>query len=182
MATPRLRLQGILPVLWSRARQYAKEDPIRIFNCAESMANMYLIYRNWEWFKARGLAERALLTAWSNQQWTFPSGPMMCWCMCMSDRAELLRWSDPFPEGDTYTLYRGIGGNGNPHGFSWTTDLDIAKRFANRMHGLGTIYKTKVRREDVYARIHESGRGEHEMLLMLHASTRLEVVSASEAA
>jgi hypothetical protein len=155
---------------------------MRILNCAESMAKMYVLYRNWEWFKARGLAERALLTAWSNQQWTWQWGPTMRRLLHTSDRAELLRWSDPFPAGDTYALYRGIGRNGSPHGISWTTDLGIAKLFANRMGGTGTIHTTTVRREDVYARIHESGRGEHEMLLVLHPATRLEIVSVSETA
>jgi hypothetical protein len=130
------------------------------------MTSMYLLSRNWSWFRQRGLHAKALLAAWSNQKVAHQWEPAVRYHLLECDRAELLRCSDPFPEGDCYTLYRGVQGKSNPHGVSWTTSLEVAKHFANRMRGNWTVYTATVKRQDVYARIHESGREEHEMLVL----------------
>jgi len=130
------------------------------------MLSMYLLSRNWAWFHQRSLAAKALLEAWSNQKVAYQWESFMRQRLVECDRAELLRWSDPFPEGDTYTLYRGVQGKSNPRGLSWTTSLSVAEHFANRVHGNGTVYMATVKRKNVYARIHESGREEHEMLVL----------------
>jgi len=167
MATPRLRLKGIPPILWLQARGHADAgDVCGFFGSADSMVSMYLLTRNWSWFKQRGLHVKALLDAWSNQKVAYKWEPAVRYHLLECDRAELLRCSDPFPDGDSYTLYRGVQGKSNPRGVSWTTSLEVAKHFANRMRGNGTVYMATVKRQDVYARIHESGRGEHEMLVL----------------
>jgi hypothetical protein len=52
--------------------------------------------------------------------------------------------------------------------------LETAKCFC---HGNGTVYVTTVRREDVYARVHESGRNEDEMLVVLDDPAQLQIVT-----
>jgi hypothetical protein len=168
MVTPRLKLKGILPTLWLQARRYANAGEVGgFFGSAESGTSMYLLSRNWWWFKQRNLHIKALLMAWSNQKVAYQWEVAMRYFLSDCDRADLLRCSDPFPEGDSYTLYRGVQNlahrKSNPLGLSWTTSLDVAKWFAGQD---GTVYMVTVKREDVYARIHESGRGEHEMLVL----------------
>ena len=162
-ATPRLSLDGIPSTLWSQARMSANAgETRRFFGYADSMLAMHLLTHNWSWFKQRGLHVKALLDAWSSQKVAYPWEDAMRHYLHECDRAELLRLSDPFPDGHIYTLYRGVRGRSNPRGISWTTSLEEAEHFA---YGNGTVYTTTVNREDVYARIHESGREEHEMLV-----------------
>jgi hypothetical protein len=167
MVTPRLKLKGILPTLWPQARRAANAGEVgRFFGSTDSGTSMYLLTRNWSWFKQRGLHVKALLFAWSNQKVAYQWEPAVRYRLEECDRAELLRCSDPFPEGDSYNLYRGVQGKSDPHGVSWTTSLEVARWFATRMGGNGTVYTATVKREDVYAYIHESGRGEDEMLVL----------------
>jgi hypothetical protein len=167
MVTPRLKLKGISPTLWPQARRAANAGEVGgFFGSTDSVTSMYLLTRNWTWFKQRELHVKALLFAWSNQKVAYQWEPAVRYHLLECDRAELVRCSDPFPEGDSYTLYRGVQGKSSPFGVSWTTSLEVAKHFANRMRGDGTVYTATVKREDVYARIHESGRGEHEMLVL----------------
>lgn len=170
MATtrPRLKLQGIPPVNWAQARRYANSGDVGgFFGSTDSGTSMYLLTRNWWWFKRRGLHVKALLFAWSNQKVAYKWEDAVRYFLDECDRDELLRCSDPFPEGDCYTLYRGVQNcahrQSNSLGLSWTTSLDVAKWFAGQD---GSVYSATVKREDVYARIHESGRGEHEMLVL----------------
>jgi hypothetical protein len=184
MATtrPRLKLKGILPTLWPQARRHANAGEVGgFFGSTDSGTSMYLLTRNWSWFKRRGLHIKALLFAWSNQKVAYQWEDAMRYFILKCDRDELLRCSDPFPEGDSYTLYRGVQGKSNPRGVSWTTSLDVAKDFADRRGTGGIVYTATVKREDVYARIHESGRGEREMLLLLDPATPLEILSVMKA-
>ena len=176
-----LRLKGIPPPLWGQAREaLAVGDVRRFFGTASSADSMYLLLRNWFWFQAHGMAEKAMLSAWSNQKSTFHHTDAMRWLFERSDRQKLLAAGDPLPEGDTFTLYRGVNRNGNPHGFSWTTSIDVASRFASMFGFEGTVYSVEVPRSDVYAYIHESGRTEHEMLLLLNGDEPLTAVEVIE--
>ena len=178
MVTPRLKLKGILPTLWPQACRHANAGEVGgFFGSTDSGTSMYLLTRNWSWFEQRGLHVKALLFAWSNQKVAYQWEDAMRYFILKCDRDELLRCSDPFPEDDSYTLYRGVQGKSNPRGVSWTTSLDVAKWFAGQD---GTVYMATVKREDVYARIHESGRGEHEMLLLLNGDEPLTVVEVIE--
>lgn len=70
------------------------------------------------------------------------------------------------------TVYRGIAGRSfrqGKAGISWTLDRDIAKRFATHNHGFFKakscfIIKAQVKKEDIVAYIHSSGRYEHEII------------------
>jgi isopenicillin N synthase-like dioxygenase len=180
----RLRLRYIRPAFRTSARKLANAGVVNGFFYVAAVSGDYLPMRVWfdnqQWFLERDLAEKALLAAWTRQQNTYYWTPFAKVYLKFYDREKLLKYSDPFPSGDSYTLYRGVQGEGDPHGVSWTTSLDIATHFAtdhNRFMGLGKIYRITVPRADVYARIHESGREEHEMLLVLDKDMPLERIS-----
>jgi hypothetical protein len=125
------------------------------------MQSMNLFIDNWEWFKQRGLIEKALLEARTNQKITYGWSETVKWFLsAKSDRAQLLRYYDPLPPGDIFKLYRGVPKSGDRWGVAWTTSLDIARFFANRsLSGKGgTVYTTTVKREDVYTRPQGQGR------------------------
>jgi hypothetical protein len=176
-----LRLKGIPPPLWGQARRALAVGDVRLFfGSASSADSMYLLLRNWVWFLAHGMAEKAMLSAWSNQKSTFHHTDAMRWLLKQIDRQKLVAAGDPLPEGDTFTLYRGVNRDGDPHGFSWTTSIDIASRFSNMFGFEGTVYSVVVPRSDVYAHLHESGRTEHEMLLLLNGDEPLRVAGVIE--
>lgn len=55
---------------------------------------------------------------------------------------------------DEVQIYRGVGTKSNPKGFSWTTNLEVAERFAERysmLDGDGYIAVATVKKEDVLA-------------------------------
>jgi hypothetical protein len=138
---------------------------------------MYLLLRNWDWFATRGLAEKALVAAWPNQKRTFHYALHLPRLLGMVDREKLLAAGDPLPEGETFTLYRGVSGDGDPYGASWTINLEVARFFASIPYwGSGTIYAITVPRSDIYAYLHDSGRTEGEALLRLDGHESLTVV------
>jgi hypothetical protein len=160
----RLRLKGIPKPLWGQAREALAESHVGgFFSSASSDASMYLLLRNWDWFTIRGLAEKALIEAWSNQKRTYAYSPHIPRLLDVVDRAKLLAAGDPLPEGETFRLYRGVSGDGDPYGASWTLSLEIARFFASIPYwGSGTIYAITVSRSDIYAYLHECGRRHRE--------------------
>jgi hypothetical protein len=141
-------------------------------------------FDNKAWFVKHGLAEKALLAAWQRQQDTYMWTPFVGMFLKTLDREKLRRCGDPLPEGDTYTLYRGVQGlaggvkGTNPRGISWTTDRDVAERFAHRCPMLprGAVYTVTVPREAVLAYLHLH-RPEHEMLVVLDKKTEVKLAA-----
>jgi len=175
---PRLRLKGVPKPFWGQARKaLANSNVLGFFSSAPSDVSMYLLLRNWDWFAIRGLAEKALIEAWSNQKRTYAYSPHMPRLLDMVDRTRLLAAGDPLPEGETFILYRGVSGDGDPYGASWTINLEVARFFASIPHwGSGTIYAITVPRSDIYAYLHDCGRTESEALLRLSGDETLAVV------
>jgi hypothetical protein len=125
--------------------------------------------------------ERALLVAWVNQKVTrvIMNGEPLNWTPFMKeylakcDRSKLLQASDPLPEGDPLTVYRGVPNSStDARGVSWTLDIEVAKRFAEGF----MVYKTTVPRSMAYAYINESGRREQEVMLVLPADYPIEEI------
>jgi len=175
-------LEGIRPVMHKQAKAAARRgDPLGIFGCEDSNMSLYLLSKNVRWFSWNGLYEKALLQAWVNQKWV-PSDfyqPMKD-ALLSADRKKLMQHSDPLPPSDPLTVYRGVQ-KGVPRGISWTLDPAVAQRFASWWGQPGTVYRTKVRRSDVYAYINESGReGEKEVLLVLPDDHPIEVFEEIE--
>ena len=105
------------------------------------------------------------------------------------DRERLRAAGDPLPEGDRFTLYRGVSGRGAARrvaGLSWTRSPGIASHFARTwpLVGLGSgcrteappeadpaVYVTEVRREDVL--FYDDGRNEDDFVLIAKRWQRL---------
>lgn len=64
---------------------------------------------------------------------------------------------------ETIVVYRGVGENGKTRALSWTTDINVAKWFANRWDKKGEVYKAKINRDDVLACFFD--RGEKEVVV-----------------
>lgn len=66
---------------------------------------------------------------------------------------------------DIITIYRGEGSLSTPYTktYSWTTDIDVARWFANRFDENGKIYKGHVKKENVLEYVED--RGESEILV-----------------
>ena len=78
-------------------------------------------------------------------------------CMEETERAVLVS----LPE--KIVAYRGTGNNKNQHGFSWSLDIEVAKKFS-RMYGQkGDVYRAVIPKENIYA--YFNGRNEAELVV-----------------
>jgi hypothetical protein len=139
--------------LAKRAREHAKNgDWKRMLACAGNNV-LAFFYDNKGWFDKRGLYEAALLLAWNSQKVTFHWRQHIKFMLMMADRERLIEASDPLPEGDVFTIYRGLTDyNGEiqgipirveERGVSWSLNPAIARRFAWER---GKVYATEVQR------------------------------------
>jgi hypothetical protein len=98
----------------------------------------------------------------------------------IGDKEKFIAAGDPLPEGDVYTIYRGVAGKGQRRkvrGLSWTALLDVACWFALRLSGGGledpAVYKGKIRKEDVYCYVQD--RNEEEFICRPKSAKRLDM-------
>jgi len=177
-------LDGISPVMHEQAKAAARRgDPDGIFGCEDSNKSLYLLSKNLRWFARNGLYEKALLAAWVNQKFVPPGfAESMKKALLSANRERLMKHSDPLPEGDEFTVYRGVR-KGVARGISWTLDPNVARLFAGQFGFAGTVYRTVVQRSDVYAYVSDvTGRcGEKEVLLVLPEDYPIEVFEKVEA-
>lgn len=141
---------------------------------ASNMESLALVYMNAMALLDRGMYERALLDAFiaaRTNNHHFPVD-MLRDLFSWADRGRLLAAGDPLPEGDSFTLYRGVAGRGparRVRGMSWTADRDRAQWFAKRAGEWGlhdpAVYLLTVERPDVWAYCNE--RQESEFILLL---------------
>lgn len=146
---------------------------------ASNMESLVLVYMNAKALLDRGMYERALLDAFiaaRTNNHHFPVN-MLQWLFSRADRARLLAAGDPLPDGETFTLYRGVAGRGparRVRGFSWTSSPERAQWFANRAGGWGlhdpAVYTVTVERSDVYAYSNE--RKESEFIVLLERENK----------
>lgn len=63
---------------------------------------------------------------------------------------------------DEVTIYRGEGSLSTPYtrAYSWTTNIKIAKFFATRFGSCGTVYKAKVKKDDILDYLFDSNESE----------------------
>ena len=187
----RLNLSDIPPQLRDQAIQAVNDGNVkRFFSYADSMLAMWIFFDNQRELKRLHLFEAALLAAWGNQKFNvaiFSESRRCRWdnfvrsCLKESDRTKLLKHSDPLPDGDVFTVYRGVGGRKemrDSRGVSWSLSLDVAGFFSQGYRP--TLYRTTVRRSEIFAYINESGRNEQEVILSLskyHPIERLTISS-----
>jgi hypothetical protein len=119
--------------------------------------------------KDRDMYEPALLEAYTGtdfrlHRWSTPALQLL---FDLADREKLLASGDPLPDGDRFTIYRGVAGMGRTRrvrGFSWTPNYDRAAWFATRHIRLAdpAVYRATIQRNDVLA--YRSDRDEQEFL------------------
>ena len=81
-----------------------------------------------------------------------------------ADRKRLLEAGDTLPGKGPFTLYRGVAGNGplrHARGWSWTRNMEIAKRFAVLFDlPKPTVFTTRVKASDVLVYLRRGGEDE----------------------
>ena len=75
---------------------------------------------------------------------------------------------------DLVTVYRGVKPKSSTKALSWTTDISIAKWFADRWENNGKVYKAQIPKKHIFA--YFLGRGEFETVLDYHKLENIEEV------
>lgn len=160
----------------------ARQDPKEILMLLDNQWGLAFVADNIEWLKALGKYETCLVEAYAGTRTNFSHWALsvVMALFNMADREKLLAAGDTLPPGDTFTLYRGVAGNGRgrrPSGPSWTSNFEVAKWFALRGVGMGlndpAIYRSTVRREDVL--FYYNGRGEDDFVLFVNRPKRMPI-------
>ncbi len=128
--------------------------------------------------KEQGVYEAELVKAYFDVRtnysgWSLKKLEML---FAYGDRQRIREAGDPIPEGEKFTLYRGVAGKRplrKVAGFSWTSSLKVAVWFATRDKELHdpAIYTTTVSASEVLCYINE--REEQEFLLRAKHYKRL---------
>ena len=158
------------------AEAFNKGDAIGFLESASSNDNLRLLAANISLLKEKGIYEEALAHAYTVSVPNYDFSQYARDLFSNADRARLLELCPP-PDPIPSIMYRGLGGKEyrrNVNGLSWTSSLEIAKRFARRavawdMHD-PDVYRLNVNRDWVIAYTNE--REEHEYILMLPSSAR----------
>lgn len=172
-----LDLSGILYREYGEAFQaYLDGDASGLLCCIsnDNYSNNYLdfVIENKEALTKRGIFECAITEAFSSpKRNNVQFSPMyLQYLFTCGEKNKYRQAGDELPEGDIYTIYRGVAGKRNfrhVRGLSWTSSIECACWFATRYEKLldPAIYRAKVKREDVYCYLHEEkGRGEFEFV------------------
>lgn len=132
----------------------------------------------WE-FKKFGVYEKALYEAYlttrtNNHHY---SQDMLTAFFNWADREKLRLLGSLIPEGESFTLYRGVSGKGRARrvcSFSWTESPNIAAWFAKRFSDLGdpAVFKVTVPREQILFCCDERNEKEYVLALPLPAKPR----------
>ena len=141
----------------------------------DNMLGFEFLKKNWDELKQDGLLEEAFLYAYTspraNVQHVQASVIMFMASHCNRDKLQAC--CDKMPEGDSFTLFRGIAGNGakrRKRGLSWTGDFEKAKWFATRYmekHRIAcpAVVQAIVPRESVLFYTNERNEDEYVCLL-----------------
>jgi hypothetical protein len=162
------------------------EAVFKRYGFASSGQVMDVVLDGWPVLQDGGLLEEAFLAAWSYQKWGFPNWTKgFCDCVFhFLQREKLLAAGDPVPPGDSFLVYRGVAGLGakrRVRGHSWTRNIDVARNFAD-IRGFRfklpnpAVYSAVIRRQHVLAYINESGRNEHEFLVLPRYLSKLKCI------
>jgi hypothetical protein len=121
--------------------------------------------------KKLGIYEATLLQAYVTRDSNHLNWPMSSIRSLFNaaNHRKLLKAGDPLPDGDSFTVYRGVSGSGRyrrVRSYSWTLDRATAEWFAHRYLQFGAkhpgVYRAVIRREDVLA--YYNGSNEEEIL------------------
>lgn len=161
---PQLEAEGL------EALEAADSDDWACFEDAGTW--LPVVARSREGLMERGTFERALVRAWYAQlgtTWAWEPRWIRDLFLVYADRDQLRREGSPIPPGDRIPVFRGVAGLDpyrRENGLSWTTDVKVARRFANCSCELGLadpeVLGGIVRRKDVF--VHITARCERELI------------------
>lgn len=172
---------------------WSKGDIEGVFCTMSNEVCLFFVVNNLPRLIAKGKYEEALLNSYigtrvNYSHWDFFVIKRL---FDLADPKKLRAAGDPVPEGDTFTLYRGISGKKGKrrvNGYSWTSSLNKAKWFATRFEHLENpaVYKVTVPREWVLAFSNERQEAEYILKLPLpvrprRLSLQLKETTSSEA-
>lgn len=137
-------------------------DALGFIFSAERSLELDAVLHNARSLKERGIFESALLNAYTGCRVNTRLWPMSVleFLFNQADREKLLAAGDPLPAGESFTVYRGVAGQGpsrRVRSYSWTLDFARAEWFACRFDYLPnpTVYQANIRREEVLAFIND---------------------------
>ena len=171
----------IPPSLRDKAVADLEAGDVEVFlSCAPSQHALYLVMRNIDFLKERGLYERGLLYAITGAPLNHRHWPLddLRTLFLAADRDRLRAAGDPLPGRGPFTVFRGVAGNGparRVRGLSWTASQAWAQWFAERFPDLHlkdpAVFSYVVEEDDVLA--YWNRRGEEEFVIIVPPSARL---------
>jgi len=174
---------------WGRERAIAAYEAgdAEAFVCsAPSNATLHVVFDNARQLKRRGIYESALIHGYVGTKTNFGNWttPVLQFMFDFADRAKLLSAGEPLPDGDKFTVYRGVAGKGckrRVRGFSWTLDYEKAEWFANRFNYFGdpAVFQATIDRADVLA--YTNQRNEQEIICRPRSAKRIKSLALAVA-
>ena len=126
-----------------------------------------------------GKYESALLDAYSGVRTNLHnwSSDVINYLFDVANPDRMRAAGDKIPEKDSFTLYRGVAGNGQARrvkGVSWTDSVNVAAFFAMRFQHLNdpAVFKVAVPNETILARVADRDESEYFLRLPLPAKPR----------
>jgi hypothetical protein len=165
-----------------RAREAIEEGDIDQALCwCDNMNKIYFVLDNTQPLKFSGWYERAVVEALIGPKVNLHHIPLVAlhYMLICADRTALMAAGDPVPDGESFTLYRGVSGKGAARrlrGISWTSSYDKAKWFASRFCDLEkpSVFMATVPRDAVCFCSNE--RNENEFVCIIPRHLKLERV------
>jgi hypothetical protein len=180
-----LNLTNVDPLFCEEVhKDYDAGDVVGFVSSANGNHNaLALVADNIAALKRRGIYEPALLQAFTITRTNHAGwSPSVIGCLfALADRAKLLAAGDPLPDGETFTVYRGVRGVGRRRrittGYSWTLDRGCACWFTQRYTHLPdpAVYEATISRSEVLA--YDEGRSEREVICRPHQTRRLRLTA-----
>lgn len=171
----------------SRLRQLAYKafiegDAVGILVLMDNTVELDFVTENMVPLTKRGIFEAALVEAFTdtrvnNHRW--PVSTLQKF-LDEGDINKLRAAGNPLPEGNVYTIYRGVSGK-RPYrhvrGLAWTASLEQACWFATRYFFDGAedpaVYKARIKKDDVYFYMNE--RNEQEFVCRPKTAKRMKL-------
>ncbi len=178
-----LVLDGIPTALHPQAIKAFQEGDAHCFlGMGGNVNGLWVVYDNWQQLRERGIYEGALLSAFSLTKGNNVSWPItnLEFLFNLADRQKLLDAGDTLPDGESFTLYRGVAGKQHQRkvrSFSWTLDLPVACWFAMRFPHFDApgVYKATVNRTEILA--YDNGRNEREVICRPKSCSKYDITT-----
>ena len=144
----------------------------------DNTQGLKFVFDNFAALKDRGIYEPMLVQAYQGTRtnWAHWRLRDLEFMFKSGDRRKIREAGDAMPDGEKFTLYRGVSGRQpfrKVSGMSWTGSLRRARWFAARHGSLGdpAVYKTVVSASDVYCFL--KGRDEEEFVVRAKKTERI---------